>query len=101
MESPPGTAQGMSQRLRLLDVIINPFIASQAKHLLLLSCLGGGQGTCIPPLAPRPAEESVLGLTCVAMEHGGCGFASTSGDTCTVLLVWVGNVLQDSAAIWD
>lgn len=46
LDSLPGTAQGMSQGLRLLDMVVNPFIASQAKHLLLLSCLGGGQGTC-------------------------------------------------------
>lgn len=35
------------------------------------------------------------------MEHGGCGFASTSGDTCTVPLVWVGKVLWDSVLGWD
>lgn len=57
-----GAAQSLSQGLRLLCMIVNPFMASQVGHLLLLSCLGGGQRTCIPapdPPAPYPAEALV------------------------------------------
>ena len=56
LDFPPGTGRGVLQGLRLLDVTVNAFVSSPAKHLLLRSCLGGGQGTCIPPC---PAEELV------------------------------------------
>lgn len=50
LNSPTGTAQGMSQNLRLLDMIVNPFIAREAKRCCYRVWEGARELASLPQL---------------------------------------------------
>lgn len=90
----------MSQGLGLLDVIVNPFIASEAKCCCYHVWEEARELACLPQLLvllKSQCEDSrVLRWSTVAV-----ALHVAPEVLAEVLLVWVGNVLQDSAAIWD
>lgn len=60
LDFPPGSAEGMLQRLRLLDMIVNPFTASQAKPCCCHIWEGGSDLASLPQLPVLLKNSHVL-----------------------------------------